>query len=341
MPAGYIPEPPSAINEVTTSDEILTAATDILSEPTLSSLGLCNYTPPGLYQSFLEMLHVSFDLPWFAAIALTTVAIRICLFPVVIRGQRNAVNISNHMPTVQKLQADLTKARASGDASEVYRISNEMGSYIKRNNVNPLKAMVMPLIQAPIFLSVYYGIRSMVNVPVQSMTTGGLLWFTDLTIPDPYFLLPVMTSLTLLLTLESGVDAQRSSTMTPTMRTVMRVIPFVMLPVTINMPAAMLCYWATSNVVSLFQVGFLRLPGMRQRLNIPEYAAHSKAHVELKKKGFVEGFKESMHNSKLISEIEQRKKSDAVRFREAGIQPIEKTYAYDPTKVKRNQKKKS
>lgn len=48
-----------------------------------------------------------------------------------------------------------------------------------------------------------------------------------------------------------------------------------------------------------------------------------------------------MHNSKLISEIEQRKKSDAVRFREAGIQPIEKTYAYDPTKVKRNQKKKS
>lgn len=81
--------------------------------------------------------------------------------------------------------------------------------------------------------------------------------------------------------------------MTPTMRTVMRVIPFVMLPVTINMPAAMLCYWATSNVVSLFQVGFLRLPGMRQRLNIPEYAAHSKAHVELKKKGFVEGFKES------------------------------------------------
>ena len=42
----------------------------------------------------------------------------------------------------------------------------------------------------------------MANLPVESMKTGGMLWFTDLTIPDPYFLLPVMTAATLFLTIE-------------------------------------------------------------------------------------------------------------------------------------------
>ena len=45
--------------------ELLTA----LGEPTLASLGLCNYTPAGLVQSILENIHVFYDVPWCAAIA--------------------------------------------------------------------------------------------------------------------------------------------------------------------------------------------------------------------------------------------------------------------------------
>lgn len=42
----------------------------------------------------------------------------------------------------------------------------------------------------------------MANVPVDSMRTGGLFWFTDLTLPDPYYLLPILTSATMWLTIE-------------------------------------------------------------------------------------------------------------------------------------------
>ena len=38
-------------------------------EPTLSSIGLAGNTPPGLMQALLEQVHLSFDLPWWAAIA--------------------------------------------------------------------------------------------------------------------------------------------------------------------------------------------------------------------------------------------------------------------------------
>ncbi len=45
----------------------------------------------------------------------------------------------------------------------------------------------------------------MATLPVESMQTGGMLWFTDLTFHDPYYVLPVAVSLTMLATIEVGV----------------------------------------------------------------------------------------------------------------------------------------
>ena len=56
--------------------------------------------------------------------------------------------------------------------------------------------------QAPIFMSVFFALKGMSNAPVQSMTHGGLFWFTDLTMCDPYYLLPLLTSVTLWATIE-------------------------------------------------------------------------------------------------------------------------------------------
>lgn len=46
----------------------------------------------------------------------------------------------------------------------------------------------------------------MANTPVDSMKYGGMFWFTDLTLPDQYFALPVITSLTMWLTIEVIID---------------------------------------------------------------------------------------------------------------------------------------
>lgn len=54
----------------------------------------------------------------------------------------------------------------------------------------------------PVFISVFMGLRGMANVPIESLRTGGMLWFTDLTLADQYYLLPIITSATLYLTVE-------------------------------------------------------------------------------------------------------------------------------------------
>lgn len=57
-------------------------------------------------------------------------------------------------------------------------------------------------LQVPIFLSVFIGLRGMANLPVESMKTGGCLWFPDLTITGPLYGLPLLTALTFWLTVE-------------------------------------------------------------------------------------------------------------------------------------------
>lgn len=54
----------------------------------------------------------------------------------------------------------------------------------------------------PVFISFFMGLREMATTPVESMKSGGILWFTDLTLPDQYFAMPIITSLTLWATIE-------------------------------------------------------------------------------------------------------------------------------------------
>ena len=42
----------------------------------------------------------------------------------------------------------------------------------------------------------------MANLPVESLKTGGYLWFQDLTVFDPYFILPVICSFSMLASVE-------------------------------------------------------------------------------------------------------------------------------------------
>ena len=46
----------------------------------------------------------------------------------------------------------------------------------------------------------------MANCPVESMTTGGMLWFENLTVADPFYLLPLMTSATLFVQVKASVE---------------------------------------------------------------------------------------------------------------------------------------
>jgi YidC/Oxa1 family membrane protein insertase len=54
----------------------------------------------------------------------------------------------------------------------------------------------------PFFISFFLGIRGLANYPLESMMYGGIFWFPDLSVADPYYILPVFTAVTMLITME-------------------------------------------------------------------------------------------------------------------------------------------
>ncbi|VDN12410.1 unnamed protein product [Dibothriocephalus latus] len=75
----------------------------------------------------------------------------------------------------------------------------------------------------------------------------------------------------------------------------------------------------------------LRYKPVRTFFKFPEVVPPPKTKV--KKAGFVAGFRESMHNSKLLAELEARERADAERWQKAGLGTAPKTYAHDPTRL--------
>lgn len=333
--AENIPEPPPApelsmFNEMTEAVQSLSAN----GEPTFASLGLGGWSPVGLVQNCLEYLHVTMDIPWWGTILIGTLCVRIAMFPLVIMSQRNSATLNNHLPEVQLLQMKMTQARQSGNQLEAARYAQEMMLFMKEKGLNPLKNMIVPLAQAPLFISFFMGLRGMANCPVESMTHGGLWWFVDLTVPDQYFLLPLITSATMWATIELGVDGGRLDAQNmQLMRYFLRAIPLIMIPFTINFPGAILVYWCSSNFISLAQVGVLKLPAVREYFKIPKLLKHNPASLPIKKKGFVDGAKDSWTNIKISRELAERQRIDEMIFTKAGKGPLQKTYKFDPTKL--------
>jgi YidC/Oxa1 family membrane protein insertase len=250
-------------------------------------------------------------------------------------AQRNGAKLANNMPQLQHLQGKLSEARQMGNQLEAARYSQAMMEFMKEKQVNPLKNAIVPLAQAPLFISFFIGLRQMANAPVESMKEGGLFWFTDLTVADPYFILPIITSITMLATIEVGTDSARMSDQNmQTMKYVLRALPFVIFPFTMNFPGAIVQYWTCTNIISLVQVSFLRLPKVREYFKIDKVVKKPQEATTKKKKGFVAGLKDSWTNMKITRELEERRRIDEIMFQKAAKGAVQKTYKIDPTKVK-------
>lgn len=282
----------------------------------------------------MEYLHITLDVPWWGAILIGTICVRTLLFPLVIMAQRNGAKLANNMPQLQHLQAKLTEARQMGNQIEAARYSQAMMEFMRDKQVNPLKNMIVPLAQAPLFISFFIGLRQMANAPVESMKEGGLWWFTDLTVADPYYLLPIITSITMLATIEIGTDSARMQHQNmQTMKYILRAMPLVIFPFTMNFPGAIVQYWTCTNIISLVQVSFLRIPAVREYFKIDKIVNQPQA-TKQEKKGFVKGLKDSWTNMKITRELEERRRLDEIMFQKAAKGAVQKTYKHDPTKAK-------
>jgi len=267
---GTVPDPNTVTDFASTIGENVVSN---LSEQPFSEIGLGlsnSWWPPGMAQSLMEMLHIDVGLPWWQVICATTLFIRICVFPVIIISRKNMVVINKHQPQIQRLQVELERARMRGEQEKTRFAQRALMNYFQTHGCHPIKALWPILIQGSFFTTMFFALRGMTNSSVQSLSTGGLYWFQDLSVVDPFYLLPVITATSIYIQLYLGADGMDTTMAPPLMIKIMYVLPLVSLPFMAQFPAALSVYWLTNNLISIVQASLIRRRDIQQRLGIGE-----------------------------------------------------------------------
>jgi YidC/Oxa1 family membrane protein insertase len=197
----------------------------------------------------LLYFHNALGAPWWLSIALLTVVVRTVLFPLTVKQVKNMRAMQDLKPEMDRIRAQYRDNRQ--------KQQEEMMKLYQERKVNPLGGCLPILVQMPIFIGIFYVIRRFggytvgdrVVPPTQpTFHEGGILWFQNLSVADPYYILPIVSALTMLAATE--VTAKNID---PQQRWLMRLLPIGITVFLFNFPAGLFVYWITSNVVTLVQ----------------------------------------------------------------------------------------
>src|ERR671933_1677643 len=199
----------------------------------------------GVLGSSLEYFH-SLGTPWWLSIAMLTVVVRTILFPLTVKQVKS-------MRAMQDLRPEMERIRAKYRDNRQKQQEEIMKLYQERK-VNPLGGCLPIAVQMPVFIGMFYVIRHFGGIPGRmspeypSFHEGGLLWFQNLSVADPYHILPIVSALTMLAATE--ITAHNVE---PQQRWLMRLLPVGVTVFLFNFPAGLFVYWITSNLVTFVQ----------------------------------------------------------------------------------------
>ncbi len=187
----------------------------------------------------LEFFHYSWGVPWWLSIAMLTVIVRSLLFPLTIKQVKS-------MRAMQDLKPEMDRIRAKYKDNRQKQQEEVMKLYQDRK-VNPLGGCFPILVQMPIFIAMFYVIRTFGETH-EGFNSGGILWFQDLSARDPFYILPILSAVTML-----AASEITSKNIDPQQRWLMRILPVVFTVFLLRFPAGLFMYWITSNLVTLVQ----------------------------------------------------------------------------------------
>ena len=172
------------------------------------------------------------------AIITFTAIIRVLLLPLTIKQTKSQVAMQKVQPMVKELQ---TKYK-----NDPQKLQQETMKLYKEHKANPLSGCLPLIIQLPIIWALFAVFNGLTDIQGVSF-----LWIKDLSQPDQWYILPILSTVTTYLSslmMTPSADSAQAK-QTSTMNTTMAVVFGFM---SIRFKAALVLYWVTQN---LFQMG--------------------------------------------------------------------------------------
>lgn len=193
---------------------------------------------------FMTTIH-SFVPNWGWSIVIMTILIKLVFWPLTAK----AAESQKGMTKIQAPMAELKKKYENNPQ----KLQQETLKLFKEHGVNPLAGCFPILIQMPIFLGLFYMLRTAAELRYESF-----LWVTDLSQADtiaviagfPINLFPILMGVTMYLQMQI---TPMSPTADPIQQKIFKFMPFIFLIFLYNFSSGLVIYWTTQNILTIIQ----------------------------------------------------------------------------------------
>ena len=183
----------------------------------------------------LEKIH-GFVGNWGWAIILLTILIKLVFFPLSAASYKSMARMKEVQPRLMAM-----KEQYKGDPQKLNQAMMEM---YRKEKINPLGGCLPVLIQIPVFISLYWVLLS----SVEMRGAPWILWIHDLSIPDPYYILPLIMAVSMFVQTKLNPTPPD-----PIQAKVMMYMPIVFSIMFFFFPAGLVLYWVVNNLLSIAQ----------------------------------------------------------------------------------------
>jgi YidC/Oxa1 family membrane protein insertase len=177
---------------------------------------------------------------WGVAIIVLTLLVRGITYPFTYMSYKS-------MKAMQKIQPEIARLK------EIYKNDNqrlnvEMMKLMKDNKVNPMGGCLPMILQLPIFWALYQVLQNSIEL----YHSPFVLWITDLSMKDPYYVLPVLMGVTMF-----AQQKMTPTAMDPSQAKIMMIMPIFFSFLMANLPAGLTLYIFVSTLFGIFQQLFM------------------------------------------------------------------------------------
>ena len=187
----------------------------------------------------LTFIH-SFVGNWGLAIIGITIVVKAALFQLNAKAFRSMAKMRKFGPEMMRMK------ELYGDDRQ--KMSQEMMKLYKKEKINPLGGCLPILAQMPVFIALYWVLMESVE-----LRHAPFFWYIqDLSVMDPYFVLPILMGITMFLQQKLNPTPPD-----PMQAKIMKMLPIVFTFFFLWFPAGLVLYWLVNNILSIAQQWYI------------------------------------------------------------------------------------
>lgn len=174
------------------------------------------------------------------SILILTLIVKAIFFKLSATSYRSMANMRRVMPKMNQL-----KERYGDDKMKLQKATMEL---YKKEKINPFGGCLPMLVQMPVFIALYWVLLE----GVELRHAPWILWINDLSVMDPYFVLPLLMGASMYIQFMLNPTPQD-----PTQAKIMKFMPVVMTIFFLWFPAGLVLYWLANSVLGIAQQWYI------------------------------------------------------------------------------------